>query len=74
VDWGDGSHPQQSQPGVQPFAVKHKYRHAGTYTVHATWTDSTGLSNSRDLTLVVTPKHAKPGLAHAAKSHGAHRR
>src|SRR5262249_47020999 len=51
VDWGDGSQPEQSQPGLQPFAVKHKYRRAGTYTVHATWTDSTGLSNSRDLTL-----------------------
>src|SRR5262249_9642125 len=66
VDWGDGSKPEQSQPGVQPFAVKHKYRHAGTYTVHATWTDSTGLSNSQDLTLVVTRHHAKSGRRPAA--------
>jgi hypothetical protein len=57
VDWGDHSKPQQSQPGTKPFAVTHKYNHAGTYTVHATWTDSAGRSNSRDLTLVVTPRH-----------------
>jgi hypothetical protein len=61
VDWGDGSQPVQSQPGLDPFAVKHKYRRAGTYTVHATWTDSTGLSNSRDLTLVVTRHRVKSG-------------
>ena len=51
MNWGDGSKPQQSQPGLKPFAVKHKYAQAGTYTVHVTWTDSTGLSNSRDLKL-----------------------
>src|SRR5262249_60186024 len=56
VNWGDGSKPQQSKPGIQPFAVMHKYHHAGTYTVHVTWTDSTGLSNSRNLTLAVTPR------------------
>jgi hypothetical protein len=61
VDWGDGSKPKQSQPGLDPFAVKHKYRRAGTYTVHATWTDSTGLSNSRDLTIVVTRHRVKSG-------------
>ena len=53
VDWGDGSQPQQSQPGLQPFKLKHKYTQAGTYTVRVTWTDSTGLSNSRDLTIKV---------------------
>jgi PKD domain len=57
VNWGDGSKVQHSKPGTKPFALKHKYAHAGTYTVHATWTDSTGLSNSRDLSLVVTSSH-----------------
>jgi hypothetical protein len=61
VNWGDGSKPEQSHPGIEPFAVKHKYRHPGTYKVHATWTDSTGLSNSRDLTLVVTRHRANAG-------------
>jgi hypothetical protein len=70
VDWGDGSKPEQSQPGLEPFAVKHKYRRAGTYTVHATWTDSTGLSNSQDLTLVVTRHRVKSG-SQAARPHRA---
>jgi hypothetical protein len=61
VNWGDGSKPEQSHPGLDPFAVKHKYPRPGTFTVHATWTDSTGLSNSRDLTLVVTLHHVKSG-------------
>ena len=56
VNWGDGSKPQQSKPGTKPFALKHKYAHAGTYTVHVTWTDSTGLSNSRDLKVTVKAK------------------
>jgi hypothetical protein len=57
VDWGDHSKPQQSKPGTNPFAVAHTYTHAGTYTVHVTWSNSTGrLSNSRDLTVVVTKK------------------
>jgi hypothetical protein len=68
VDWGDGSKPEQSQPGLEPFAVKHKYRRAGTYTVHATWTDSNGLSNSRDLTIVVTRHRVKSG-SQAARPH-----
>jgi hypothetical protein len=53
VNWGDGSQARQSQPGTKAFAVNHKYAHAGTYTVRVTWTDSTGLSNSRDLTIKV---------------------
>jgi hypothetical protein len=53
VNWGDGSLLQQSKPGTKPFAVTHKYVKPGTYTVRATWTDSTGLSNSRDLTITV---------------------
>jgi hypothetical protein len=68
VNWGDGSESQKSHPGTKPFAVKHKYAKAGTYTVHVTWTNSTGQSNSKDLRLSVTPKLAKPGLAHAATS------
>jgi hypothetical protein len=53
VNWGNGSKPQQSQPGTKPFALVHQYLRPGIYTVHATWTDSTGLSNSRDLTVTV---------------------
>jgi hypothetical protein len=56
VDWGDGSKPTQITPDREPFSLKHRYKHAGTYTVRAIWTDSTGQSNSRDLTLTVTPK------------------
>src|SRR5262249_37775075 len=33
VDWGDGSEPQRSQPGLEPFNVMHKYTQAGTYKV-----------------------------------------
>jgi hypothetical protein len=69
VDWGDGSKPQQSQPGLQPFTAKHKYRHAGTYTVRATWTDSNGLSNSRDLTIVVSRHPVKSGPGTARRHH-----
>ena len=53
VDWGDGSEAQATEPGVDPFQVKHKYVRAGTDTVHVPWTDSTGLSNSRDLFVTV---------------------
>jgi hypothetical protein len=56
VNWGDGSKPQQSKPGTKTFAVAHNYVNPGTYTVHVTWTDSTGLSNSRDLMITVKPK------------------
>ena len=67
VDWGDGSKPQQSQPGIKPFAVTHKYAHAGTYTVHVTWTDSTGLSNSRDLKIKVEEGQVgRPRASHDA--------
>jgi hypothetical protein len=62
VDWGDGSPIQTSTPDRAPFAVTHRYKAPGTYTVHATWTDSTGLSNSRDLTITVKPaKHGEQG-------------
>jgi hypothetical protein len=59
VNWGDGSQSQRTKPGTKAFALHHKYTQAGTYTVRATWTDSTGLSNSRDLKLVVTPQKKK---------------
>jgi hypothetical protein len=59
VNWGDGSQPQRTKPGTKAFALHHKFTQAGTYPVHATWTDSTGLSNSRDLKLVVTPQKKK---------------
>src|SRR5262245_1802306 len=55
VDWGDGSAVEQSTPDRAPFQVTHLYKDAGTYTVRVTWTDSTGLSNSQDLTIMVKP-------------------
>jgi hypothetical protein len=70
VDWGDHSKPEQIQPGLAPFDLKHKYRHRGTYTVHATWSDNHGLSNSRDLILVVGPHGAK--VAARAERHHHH--
>src|SRR5262249_30025452 len=62
VDWGDGSQPETSTPDRAPFAVTHTYAQPGTYTVHVTWMDSTGLSNSQELTITVKPaKKAGPG-------------
>jgi hypothetical protein len=48
VNWGDASKPEQIQPGLEYFALKHKYRHKCAYTVRATWADNHGLSNSRE--------------------------
>jgi len=53
VDWGDGSAPTAIKPGRKRFHLNHKYAGAGTYTVRAIWTDSTGESNFRDLQLAV---------------------
>src|SRR5262245_53359459 len=58
VDWGDGSKPQQITPDRAPFTLLHRYKKAGSYTVHLVWSDSSGLSNSRDLTLTVTKANA----------------
>jgi hypothetical protein len=69
VDWGDGSKPQQSQPGLQPFTVKHKYRRPGTYTVLATWTDSRGVSNSQELAIDVSRHPAQSGPGTARRHH-----
>jgi hypothetical protein len=55
VDWGDGSKPKQLAPDRRPFALKHRYTKPGTYTVRVIWTDSSGESNFRDLTLTVKP-------------------
>jgi hypothetical protein len=55
VNWGDGSLPQQTKPGLKPFDVTHKYRKPGVYKVHATWSDDHGLSNGRDLFITVKP-------------------
>jgi hypothetical protein len=71
VNWGDGSKPEEIQPGLEPFALKHKYRHRGTYTVQATWSDNHGLSKSRDLILVVGPHGAK--VAARPERHHDHR-
>ena len=59
VNGGDGSKPEQIRPGLEPFALKHKYRHRGTCTVQATWSDDHGLSKSRDLIVVVGPHGAR---------------
>jgi hypothetical protein len=53
VNWGDGSKPQQSKPGLKPFAVTHKYTAPGTYKLLVTWSDNHGRSNSRDLFVTV---------------------
>jgi acrosin len=56
ADWGDGTKPQELEPGQSPFHLKHKYHKAGHYTVRVVWTDlKTGESNSRDLSLTVKP-------------------
>jgi hypothetical protein len=65
IDWGDGSKPQTSKPDRKPFAVKHKFTKAGTYTVRVIWTDSTGESNFRELKITV--KAAPPFCTHAIK-------
>jgi hypothetical protein len=74
VDWGDGSQPTPIKPGQKPFSLAHKYAAAGTYTVRAIWTDSTGQSNFQAMSLSVTPKPPKQGLAHAVKAHHGLRR
>jgi len=57
VDWGDGSDPETSTPDRDPFAVTHTYARWGTYFVHVTWSDSDGLSNSRDMLIRVEPAY-----------------
>jgi hypothetical protein len=59
ADWGDGSPPETITPDRAPFALTHAYAAPGTYTVRVIWTDSSGESNFRDLTLRVG--HAKQG-------------
>jgi hypothetical protein len=60
VNWGDSSKPDQSKPGLQPFAVTHKYTAPGTYKVHVTWSDNHGLSRSRDLVVTVNAPKTGP--------------
>jgi hypothetical protein len=66
VGWGDGSKPAHFSPNRAPFRLKHTYKRPGQYTAHVTWADNTGLSNSRDLNLVVTPRHM-PAWLRAAR-------
>jgi hypothetical protein len=56
VDWGDGTPVAHSTPDREPFSVKHKYARPGTYHVRAVWTDSTGQSGFRELTITVSPR------------------
>jgi hypothetical protein len=59
VNWGDGSARARSTPNRARFHLRHRYETPGTYKVRATWRDSLGQSNSRDLTLVVGPHRAQ---------------
>jgi hypothetical protein len=54
VDWGDGSPVADRTPNREPFRLKHKYTEPGTYHVRAVWTDSSGQSGFRELTITVT--------------------
>jgi hypothetical protein len=54
VDRADGSDPQTSTPDRDPFEVTHTWTTPGTWFVHVTWSDSDGVSNSRDLSIVVS--------------------
>ena len=58
IDWGDGS---PADTYVFPaglngrkIAVWHWYKHPGSYTIHAFWTDPTGPGNSADLAATVS--------------------
>jgi hypothetical protein len=55
VVWGDGSPVAHRTPDLRPFRLKHKYAQPGTYRVRAVWTDSSGQSGFRQLTITVTP-------------------
>jgi hypothetical protein len=55
VDWGDGTPVAHSTPDLRPFSIKHKYERPGTYHVRAVWTDSSGQSGFRELTITVEP-------------------
>jgi hypothetical protein len=60
VDWGDGSDPETSTPDRDSFDVTHSYASPGRYFVHVTWSDSDGVSNSRDLLIRVKPDRVGP--------------
>jgi hypothetical protein len=49
------------KPGRKRFNLKHKFTAAGRYTVRVIWTDSTGASNFRDLTLIVGASRGPSG-------------
>jgi hypothetical protein len=68
VDWGDGSDPETSTPDRDPFEVTHTYASPGRYFVHVTWSDSDGVTNSRDLLIRVKPDRtgAEAGLGASA--------
>jgi hypothetical protein len=54
IDWGDGSPVAHSTPDLEPFSVQHRYARPGTYHVRAVWTDSSGQSGFREMTMTVT--------------------
>ena len=66
VDWGDGSDPETSTPDRDPFEVDHSYASPGRYFVHVSWSDSDGVSNSRDLLIRVLPARPVVDVASAA--------
>jgi PKD repeat protein len=52
-DWGDGSPDTVNSPASSPDGVSHTYAAAGFYTVTFTVTDSTGLSDTDSLLVIV---------------------
>jgi hypothetical protein len=62
VNWGDGSHTQTYRfvPGTLTAAVSHHYHEAGIYTIHLSWGDDRGTSNTADLTATVLPAQEDP--------------
>jgi hypothetical protein len=53
VDWGDGTPVAQRTPDHRPFHMHHRYTQPGTYHVRAVWTDSSGQSGFREMTITV---------------------
>jgi hypothetical protein len=64
VNWGDGTPTQTYFPGLQPFALPHRYEEDGSYNAQFTWFDNHGGSNTRTRQVVVA--EVAPTLANAS--------